>query len=377
MENSIGIIGGGQLGRMLTFAAKQLGFYVVILDPTEKSPAGQVADEQIVADFKDEAAILSLAEKSSFVTFEIELTNAQVLSQIAERGVVVHPSGDTLSVIQDKWRQKEFLTSWGVPTVQSLLVQENNEESVMWAMKELGTPVVLKARFDAYDGRGNAVIKNRADIPIALEKLKGRQLYAEQYIPFERELAVIAARNTHGEITTYHVVETIQENNICHMVVAPARTTDDVVYEATLLAVNVMQHLEGAGVFGIEMFETSDGKVLVNEIAPRVHNSGHFSLGACVTSQFEQHIRAITGMPLGDTRMVAPVAVMVNILGQRTGKAKIEGLTAAFEQQNVSVHIYGKGETRPERKMGHITAIGENVEETMRRAVKARKAISI
>ena len=379
MNDSIGIVGGGQLGRMLTFAAKQMGFRVVVLDPTPQSPAGQVADEQIVAAFTDEGAIRLLAEESSFMTFEIELANADILAELVSQGVSVQPSPDTLSMIRDKWTQKVFLREHGIPVPDFGLV-ESDEQSILHALQEFGPPVVLKARFGGYDGKGNVVIKKRDDIPGALEELRKKQfheLYVERYIPFKRELAVIAARSTKGDIAIYPVVETIQQNNICHMVVAPARVHADVSFVATMLAQTVMSCLTGAGVFGIEMFQDQEDQILVNEIAPRVHNSGHFSIEACVTSQFEQHIRAITGLPLGDTQMVAPAAVMVNILGTRRGEANIQGLGEALRQRAAAVHIYGKTEVWPGRKMGHITVAGQDFESVIQRAMAAREAIEI
>ena len=376
MEDSIGIVGGGQLGRMLTFAAKQMGFRVVVLDPTPQSPAGQVADEQIVAGFTDEGSIRLLAEKSSFMTFEIELASSGILAELVNQGVSVQPSPDTLSMIRDKGMQKVFLDERGIPVPEFILFN-SDEESLHDILREFQGPVVLKARFGGYDGRGNAVIKKKSDIPGALEKLAGKQLYVERFIPFKRELAVIAARSTEGDIATYPVVETIQQNNICHMVVAPARVSQDVSDRALALAESVMRHLKGAGVFGIEMFQDEDDQVLINEIAPRVHNSGHFSIEACVTSQFEQHIRAITGLPLGDTQMVVPVAVMVNILGTRSGNARIRGLAHALKHRATSVHIYGKAKVRPERKMGHITVTGQDVEGVIQTAMTARDAIRI
>lgn len=377
MSGSIGIVGGGQLGRMLTFAAKQMGFSVVVLDPTPQSPAGQVADEQIVADFTDEGAIRLLAEKVSFMTFEIELANADILADLVSKGVIVQPSPDTLSMIRDKWMQKVFLSDRGIPVPEFVLFDTDEQSLLHDILREFQGPVVLKARFGAYDGRGNAVIESEADIPGALAKLAGRQLYVERYIPFKQELAVIAARSTRGDIAIYPVVETIQKKNICHMVVVPARVNEDVSFRATMLAQTVMSRLAGAGVFGIEMFQDQDDQVLVNEIAPRVHNSGHFSIEACTTSQFEQHIRAITGLPLGDTRMLVPAAVMVNILGTRSGDANVRGLAEALSYRATAVHIYGKAEVRPERKMGHITATGQDVESVIQKAVLARNAIEI
>ncbi len=375
MAKRIGIVGGGQLGRMMGFAAKRLGFHVTVIDPTPDSPAGQVVDEQIVADYNDEKAIRELASKSDFLTFEIELANAKILDEVSKKGVKVNPSAKTLTLIKDKFRQKEFLIKSKIPTAACVSVE--TKEDIEKAAKKFGYPILLKARTDAYDGRGNALIKKPTDIEKGMEKLMGRSLYVEKFVPFIKELAVMVARSTKGEIRSYPVVETIHKNNICHTVFAPAPISPRLRLKAEKLAAKVMKHLNGAGVFGIEMFLTKKGEVLVNEIAPRVHNSGHYTTEACFTSQFEQHIRAITGLPLGSTEMMLPAAVMVNILGERKGPAEVTGYEKALKLPNVSVHIYGKAETKLERKMGHITVVDKKLATAFARAKKARKLVGI
>lgn len=374
-KHRIGIVGGGQLGRMLAFDAKRLGFHVIVVDPTPNSPAGQVVDEQIVADVKDEKAIRELAKKSDFLTFEVELANAAILDELAEKGLQVNPSAKTLTIIKDKLLQKQFLQKAKIPVAEFLPVE--TKADIEAAAQKFKYPVVLKARFDAYDGRGNALIKNEKQIDAAMEKLVGRKLYVEQFVPFNNELAVMVARSTKGEIKSYPVVETVHKNNICHIVFAPAPVPVSVQKKAQKLAEQVMKQLKGAGVFGIEMFLTKKGQIVVNEIAPRVHNSGHYSMEACVTSQFEQHIRAVTGLPLGSTQMIVPAAVMINILGERRSNAEVTGLDKALQIPNVSVHIYGKAETKVERKMGHITAIDSDLKRAFTKAKKARKLLSI
>jgi 5-(carboxyamino)imidazole ribonucleotide synthase len=375
MKNKLGIVGGGQLGRMLTFEAKKLGFYVAVLDPTPKSPAGQVADEQIVAGFKDEKAIKKLAKQSDFLTFEIELAGADILEEISEQGVMVNPSARSLNIIKDKLVQKQFLRKHHIPSADFAEVSYKGD--LLEIAEDYGFPLVLKARFDAYDGRGNVLIKTKKDIDYGLQKLIGRKLYVEKFVPFKKELAVMVARNTKGQIEVYPVVETVHENNICHTVFAPARVNSYTAKKAEKLAKDVMTHLKGAGVFGIEMFLTRDNRVLINEIAPRVHNSGHYSLEACVTNQFEQHIRAVTGLPLGNTDLIVPAAVMINVLGQRTGAVEVYGMEKALAIPGVSVHIYGKKDTKIERKMGHITAIGKSIDMAWKKARSARRYISI
>ncbi len=374
-KNRIGIVGGGQLGRMLTFEAKKMGFYVTVLDPTSHSPAGQVADKQIIGSFKNKQSITKLAKDSDFLTFEIELANSEILDQLSRQGLVVNPSSQTLRIIKDKLNQKKFLQKHHLPTPDFIPVKTQND--ILSAAKKYNYPIILKARTDAYDGRGNALIRNSADILPALEKLKNRKLYVEKFIPFTKELSVIVARNLTGEIVTYPVVETIQQNNICHLVLAPAPIDIKIQKQARQLAYQVIDCLKGAGVFAIEMFLDKNNQVLVNEIAPRVHNSGHFSIEACYTSQFEQHIRAITGLPLGRTDMKVPAAVMINILGDRFGPSQLEGLDLALAIPGVSVHIYGKNETKPERKMGHITIVDQDLKSALKKAKLVRSYIKI
>jgi 5-(carboxyamino)imidazole ribonucleotide synthase len=376
MTGRIGIIGGGQLGRMMGFAAKRLGFQVTVIDPTPNSPAGQVVDTQIVADFKDEQAIRQLAKDVDVLTFEIELANAAILDELIKKGVTIHPSPATLTIIKDKFLQKEFLKKAGLPVAAAVAVE--TKVDIEQAAENFGYPLLLKARHDAYDGRGNALIKKPTDIDSAMEKLVGRSLYVEKFVPFVKELAVMVARSTTGQIKAYPVVETIHQNNICHIVHAPANVSEVVQQKAQKLAKTTMKQLGGAGVFGIEMFVTAEDKVLINEIAPRVHNSGHYTMEACVIDQFEQHIRAITGLPLGDTSLLTPAACMINILGERQAPAAVTGLDKVMKSlPRVSVHIYGKAETKPERKMGHITALDATAEGAYRKAKRARKYITI
>ena len=336
----IGIVGGGQLGKMLTQSAKKLGFYVTIIDPTRDSPAGQVADKQIVADYRDEKAILKLAKVSDLITFEIELANDNALYKIMKKGKVVNPSPVTLAIIRDKLKQKEFLTKNKIPTARFLEV--SSFSSMIDAAKIFGYPLMLKARTDAYDGRGNALIKNANDIEKGLIKLKGRKLYIEQFVKFKKELAVMIAKNKKGEIKIYPIVETIHKDNICDTVIAPAPITKIQLKKAQRLGKKVASHLKGAGVFGIEMFLDMKDNVLVNEIAPRVHNSGHYTIEGCITSQFEQHIRAITNLPLGNTDLISKAVVMKNILATKNGPSILQGIEKALAIPGVSLHIYGK-----------------------------------
>lgn len=371
----IGIVGGGQLGKMLAQSAKKLGFFVTVIDPTPDSPAGQVVDKQIVADYKDEKAIRELGEISDFITFEIELANDAVLNDLIKQGKKVNPSPTTLGIIRDKLRQKEFLKKNHIPTAP--FIEISTKDEIKSAAKKIGYPLLLKARTDAYDGRGNALIKTEKDIQRGIEKLKDRSLYIEEFVPFVKELAVMMARDIRGNISMYSIVETIHKDNICDTVLCPAPISKKARQNAEKLAKKTMQNLSGAGVFGIEMFLKKDDTILINEIAPRVHNSGHYTIEASITSQFEQHIRAITALPLGDTSLVPKAVVMKNILGETRGDGFPKGLERALTIPGVSVHIYGKKESRPQRKMGHITVIGNSVDECLKKANKARRLLII
>lgn len=372
---TIGIVGGGQLGRMLTLAAKPLGFRVVVLNPQPGGPAKQVGAEEIIGDLYDETALQQLAEQADFITVEIEHLNADALATIEASGVPVNPAPATIRLVQDKFKQKEYLQEAGVPVAP--FVGISNKQAALTALKTYGGKMLLKTREGAYDGRGNMVIANEADIDRAFEIFGERALYAEGFVPFERELAVMVARDMAGTIAVYPIVETVHERNICTEVLAPAQIPDVQREKAEAIARKVAGLLKGAGTFGIELFQTTNGDILVNEIAPRVHNSGHYTPEACRVGQFEQHIRAITGLPLGSTEMIVPAAVMINILGERNGPTEIKGRAEVLNDPYVSLHLYDKYPTKIDRKMGHITATGASVDEARQRARTARQLFSI
>lgn len=372
---TIGIVGGGQLAKMLTLAAKKMGFIVIVTDPTPQSPAGQVADRQLVGGYKDEKVTRELAGLVDVITVDAEFINDKVLSEIEKSGKPVHPSPRTITIIKDKLKQKEFLRKNKISTAEFISVE--NISDIEKAIKKFGLPLLLKAREDAYDGKGNFIIRKKSDIDIGLKKLENRTLYVEKFVPFVKELAVMVARNLEGNIAVYPVVETIHVNNVCDTVIAPAVVSKKAIKNASGLAKKTMKQLKGAGVFGIEMFLLKNDKVLVNEIAPRVHNSGHYTIEASVTSQFEQHIRAITGLPLGSTDLVVKSAVMKNILGEKEGPGFPKGLEKALKIPGVSYHLYSKKESRVGRKMGHITVVGDLVKINLQKANKARKMLKI
>jgi 5-(carboxyamino)imidazole ribonucleotide synthase len=373
MKNRLGIIGGGQLGRMLTIEAKKLGFHVTVIDPTPSSPAAQVADTQIIAGYSDPKATKKLLTECDYVTLEIEHIDTKTLKNISTSKM--NPSPQTIEIIKDKFSQKEYLTNHSIPTAEFLEIK--SEKDIYGAGEVFGYPLVLKAKKDAFDGRGNALIQNKNHVKDAMKKLENRELYVEKFVPFKMELAVVLARGKSGEIKMYPVVETVHKNNICNIVKAPAKINAKTKLRAQQLAKDVMSHLKGNGVFAIEMFLTKNNTILINEIAPRVHNSGHFTIEGCSTSQFEQHIRAVTNLPLGNTEMLVARAVMINILGDRKGEARVKGMEKALALPNVHVHIYGKSETKPERKMGHITVTGKITDNVLKIAQKARKYITI
>lgn len=372
---TIGIVGGGQLGRMLTLAALPLGFRVVVIDPGTNSPAAQVGAEEITANLYDTAALEELAQRTDHITVEIEHLDADALEALAAQGYEINPAPKTIKLIQDKYQQKEFLHKANVPVAPFAALTD--VASAKKALKKFGGKMLIKTRHGAYDGRGNMVVSSDNDINKAFELFSDKKLYAEGFVPFEKELAVMVARSKKGDVALYPIVQTVHERNICLEVMAPAPVNDVVRAKAESVALRVANLLEGAGTFGIEMFLTSDGDVLVNEIAPRVHNSGHYTTEACRTSQFEQHVRAIAGLPLGDTSMVVPAASMVNILGEHNHPTEVIGLDEVLDIPHVSVHLYGKSPTKVDRKMGHITATGDDVAVAKKRARSARKKLSI
>ena len=354
MKKRLGIIGGGQLGMMITEAAQNLNEIseVTVLDPTENCPAAQVGAKQIVGDFKDKNAIIKLAEQSDIITYEIESGNTDVLSKLKAK---IEPSPSTLGIIQDKLSQKKFLSENGLPVSQ--FYEITSLDDLRERINELGLPVLLKARRDAYDGRGNFKISSSDEVEKAYQYFDGKSLMIEKFVNFKMEVSVIAIRNTKGQIAAYPLVENIHEDNILKMTIAPARVSDDVIRNAGEIAKKTMQVLNGAGVFGIEMFIDQNNKILINEIAPRVHNSGHHTLQSCKTSQFEQHLRAILGLDLGSTDLVHKT-VMYNILGPDRFEGKYKPVQ--LEKDGVYLKMYGKDVSKPQRKLGHFNVVDMN-----------------
>lgn len=368
----IGIIGGGQLGRMMAISARLMGCAVSVIDPTPDSPAGQLADQQLVAAFDDHAAMRALVEACDVTTFEIETIDVTDLIELEQAGHAIYPSPRLLATLQDKLTQKQLLRDAGLPTAEFIDAADLRPDT----FAGFGYPLVQKARRGGYDGRGVAVLKSAQDFTRHLPVSS----YIERFVSAQKELSVVVARGRDGRSRCYPMVEmTVHaEQNVLDTLVAPARVSQDIEREAEAIAIRAVEAMQGVGVFGVEMFLSESGQILINEIAPRTHNSGHHTIEACITDQFEQHLRAVLGLPLGSTQQLSP-AVMLNLLGApgSGGRVKISGLAEALAIDGVSVHLYGKAETRPYRKMGHATILHPDLEQALQIADKLRGLITI
>ncbi|KAI8076435.1 phosphoribosylaminoimidazole carboxylase [Gilbertella persicaria] len=362
-SQKVGILGGGQLGRMMIEAASRLNLQVTVLDDPTDAPAKQIEATQshIHGAFNDASKIRELASQVDVLTVEIEHVDAEVLAAIEKEGHVrVCPSAFTVKTIQDKYVQKQHLTSHGIPVAD--YVECPNTEAVKKAAQQFGYPFMLKSKTMAYDGKGNYAIKSEEDIEKAVATLSKTPLYAEKWAPFVKELAVMVVRRANGEVRAYPVVETIHKNSICHLVIAPAQIDGSVAAKAQGIAELAIKTFPGAGIFGVEMFVMADGEILLNEIAPRPHNSGHYTIEACETSQFENHMRAVLDMPLGSTAMKVPASIMVNILGENEDmESCYKPCHEALLADGATIHLYGKKACRAGRKMGHITLVGDSM----------------
>ena len=347
---TIGIIGGGQLGRMLAMAAARLGYRTVILEPQKDSPAAQVANDQIVAAYDDPVALDALAERCAVVTYEFENVPVSAASRLAGK-TGVFPPPRALEVSQDRLTEKTFLNDAGAETARFRAI--DSEKALRDALAEFGGEGVLKTRRLGYDGKGQHVFrKGGADeIAAVFSAMAGVPLILEGFVPFEREISIIAARGQDGAFAAYDAAENIHRNGILHTSTLPASVTPETATAARQTARGILEALDYVGVIGVEFFVLAGGGLLVNEIAPRVHNSGHWTEAACLVSQFEQHIRAVAGLPLGDTRRHFD-CVMENLIGD-----DVERFADLVGQPNLMLHLYGKAEARPGRKMGHFTRI--------------------
>nr|GME03762.1 phosphoribosylaminoimidazole carboxylase, chloroplastic isoform X1 [Ipomoea batatas] len=376
-EMVVGVLGGGQLGRMLCQAASEMAIKVIVLDPMKDCPASLLAHHHVVGSYDDSATVEEFGKRCDVLTIEIEHVDAATIEKLEQQGVDCEPKASTIRIIQDKYLQKVHFSKSAIPLPK--FMQIDNLESAKRAGDLFGYPLMVKSRRLAYDGRGNAVAKSEEDLSSAVNALGGcdRGLYVEKWAPFVKELSVIVARGRDGSILCYPVVETIHRENICHIVKSPANVSWKVMKLATDVACKAVGSLAGAGVFAVELFLTDDDQILLNEVAPRPHNSGHHTIESCFTSQFEQHLRAVVGLPLGDPSMKTPAAIMYNILGEDEGEPGFalanQLIGRALEIPGASIHWYDKPEMRKQRKVGHITFVGPSmgiVEARLRSALR-------
>jgi 5-(carboxyamino)imidazole ribonucleotide synthase len=369
--STIGIIGGGQLGRMLAIAARQMDYRTVVLDPDPNCPTSQVADGQVTAAYASRDASMQLARSTDVVTYEFENVDADSVSAAAELKPV-HPSPDVLRTAQHRLHEKNALLKAGIPVAPFRNVESLND--LQSASDALGYPMVLKTATQGYDGKGQVIITRAEDIKQSYEKLnKGRtELIVEQFIPFKMEISTICARTVDGKTATFPPSENIHRNHILDVSIVPARIDESVIENARSLAADIALQLDVVGLISVEMFVTKENEILVNELAPRPHNSGHYTMDGCDTSQFEQLVRVLAGMPIVEPKLHSPT-VMVNLLGEvweeTDGNPDWE---RALELPGVSLHLYGKSEARKGRKMGHINVVADTVEDALYIATESR-----
>jgi 5-(carboxyamino)imidazole ribonucleotide synthase len=370
--STIGILGSGQLGRMLALDARNLGYRIAIYSPEHDAPATAVADVEFIGDYLDLDRIREFARQVDVVTFEFENVPSATTKAAAEI-VPVRPDGQVLHTTQNRLREKTFLRDHGFPTAPWRRVQ--NTADMAAALQEIGVPGVLKTADFGYDGKGQVKILKPEDAPAALAGFNGAEAVYEGFVRFEKELSVVAARTLDGQFKAFPVFENGHANHILDVTVAPARIDAKLLREAEQLAAGILEQLQVVGLLTVELFYTSEGKLLVNELAPRVHNSGHVTMDACVTSQFEQQIRAVCGLPLGSTELRAPAAAMANLLGDVWARGEPDWAAALCDPE-VKLHLYGKREARRGRKMGHLNATGNSADEAVRRVMQARESLT-
>ncbi|MCL1788317.1 MAG: 5-(carboxyamino)imidazole ribonucleotide synthase [Defluviitaleaceae bacterium] len=349
---TIGIIGGGQLGRMMALSAKAMGYYVAVLDPTPNCPAAQVSDIEITAAYNDMDAIMTLAEISDVITYEFENIDYDALTYL-EKNAYLPQGSNVLKITQHRFREKTAIKNMGIPVPTFHLIGTPEQLA-----QEVFYPSVLKTTTGGYDGKGQVVLKSEKDLPAAMAVAAKHECILEAWVPFCKEISVIVARSTTGETAVFPVSENIHVNNILHLSIVPARISPEVEAKAIAAAKKIATELDAIGLLAIEMFVMGD-EININELAPRPHNSGHYTMDACVTSQFEQHVRAVCGLPLGDVTLHSPV-VMVNILGDHMDKEIMHNLKPYLPLLGKGkIHLYGKVKAKDKRKMGHINILGD------------------
>jgi len=369
--STIGILGSGQLGRMIAIAARRMGYRVHTLSPESDSPTGHVADREVVAGYDDVEAVKRFAEEVDVITLEFENISAECVN-VASPIAPVRPKGSVLYTTQNRLREKTFLAEHGFPVAPFRHVKSREELAA--AVEEIGTPAVLKTAGFGYDGKGQVKIESAGDVGDAWTSMAGQEAVLEAFIDFELELSVVAARGFTGDFAHYGTVQNKHTNHILDVTTAPADVSGAVNVTAVSLTRNVFEALDVVGVACVEYFLDRDENLIINEIAPRVHNSGHFTFDACVTSQFEQQVRAVCGLPIGSTEQPRPAA-MANLLGDLWANGEPDW-AAALAIPEVKLHLYGKQEARPGRKMGHLTAMSDTREQAVERVVDARKCLA-
>ncbi len=367
---TIGILGSGQLGRMLAIEARKMGYRVHTYSPEKNSPTGQIADLEITAAFDDLEQIAEFAKGVDVITFEFENVPS-VTRDEAQKHVPVRPSGRVLHTTQNRLREKTFLSENGIPVTPFRVVR--SQEELEKAVSELGLPCVLKTAGFGYDGKGQVKIKSQSDVAGAFTSLSYHEAILEAFVDFELEISVVAARGIDSSFVHYGAVENSHKNHILDVTIAPARISDALTKQAIALSKTILEKLDVVGVLCTEYFVTRDGRLLVNELAPRPHNSGHYTFDACNTSQFEQQLRAVCGLPLGSPDQPKP-AVMINLLGDEWERGTPQW-QKALAIHGVKLHLYGKAEPRAGRKMGHMTVIADTIEEALANAQRAKAAL--
>ncbi|OYW15407.1 MAG: 5-(carboxyamino)imidazole ribonucleotide synthase [Hydrogenophilales bacterium 12-64-6] len=366
---TLGILGGGQLGRMFTIAARTMGYRVMVLDPDAASPAGQMADAHLQADYADHEALKRLGEACAAVTTEFENVPAASLIELANH-CRVSPGADAVAIVQDRSHEKSWLAQNGFATAPFALVYSEGDLDA--GIADVGAPALLKVARFGYDGKGQARVNTREEARAAFREFDGQPCVLEGFVKLEREVSVVLARSDAGECALFPVAENRHENGILDVSIVPARVPESLAHRACEMARDVADKLGYVGVMAVEFF-VADGRLMVNEIAPRPHNSGHYTLDACVTDQFEQQVRALCGLPLGDTRLLSPV-VMVNILGDRWHDGGPHWNTL-LAYPNIKLHLYGKQTARPGRKMGHFNVLDADAGAALQLAEQMRDAL--
>ncbi|MGB8087031.1 MAG: 5-(carboxyamino)imidazole ribonucleotide synthase [Nitrososphaeraceae archaeon] len=372
---SIGIIGGGQLGKMIAQEAKRMSLKVHILDPDPECPASSIADNLLVADFRNQAAIRRLSELVDVLTYEIELADSDVLIDLSRAKKSIHPSPETLKIIQNKYRQKVFLQEKNLPVPNFALAKDIAERSNTISAR---FPLILKACEDSYDGRGNRLVYTNEDIISVTNRKSLQKWMIEEIIHFRMELSVMVARNESGHVSSFPVAENKHTDSVLDTTLVPARISKRTEGMARKIAERTVDVLKGSGIFCVEMFLNSNREILINEIAPRPHNSGHYSIEGCSISQFEQHIRAILNLPLSKPRLTSPT-VMVNILGPKgfEGEYYLDDLHELLSIEGLKLHLYGKRISKPRRKLGHVTITAASISEAINKSKEAKSNLKI